>query len=234
MAEYENLTHDLPGRCLQALEAFLPVAQIRNLDVTCILMVATTGFTIPYEVLLKRDANDPSLALLRDAPDASVRLCDALSAPFVKSEFWPSGEFSLPASASKAYFESRRCSQASHHVWRKGRVTWHESGNHPHMWKQWRTGILEDDVAASTVLAVIRNALAHGNIRTVGDPVEDIVFLSAKKATDLKQGYRYVSMHPCDLLGVLLRWFDFLKEHRISELIPPEAVGGQQPYVTQP
>lgn len=234
MAEYQNLTRDLPGRCLQALEAFLPAAQTRNLDVTCILMVATTGFTIPYEVLLKRDANDPSLALLRDAPDASVRLRDALNAPFTKSELWPSGKFDLPASAPQAYFESRRCSLADHHVWRKGRVTWHESGNHPHTWRQWPEGVLKDDVAAATVLSIIRNALAHGNIRTVGDPVEDIVFLSAKDAGDLKQGYRYVSMHPCDLLGVLLRWFDFLRLHRINELIPPGAIGGHESYVTQP
>ncbi len=61
-------------------------------------------------------------------------------------------------------------------------------------------------VKAGTVVKIMRNALAHGNIVTGGREINDIMFLSK----DTFPAFRFVAVEPEDLREFMMNYFEFL------------------------
>ncbi len=53
MSNYKDLIQDFPARCLDILENFYASAQIKNREITLLIMAASTLFLIPIERLRK-------------------------------------------------------------------------------------------------------------------------------------------------------------------------------------
>jgi hypothetical protein len=69
---------------------------------------------------------------------------------------------------------------------------------------------------------VIRNALAHGNIWTIRDPIEAIIFVRRVLNDKVVCHFDFLSVSPHEFQHFLEGWFDFLISLRISQ----EAVFG--------
>jgi hypothetical protein len=87
---------------------------------------------------------------------------------------------------------------------------------------------LTKEAQVSQVLAIIRNALAHGNLWTipdVGRDVEALIFWAEDKKDEKVIGYKdeevigykYVRVSPLDFREFLVKWFAFLE----TEKFPP-------------
>lgn len=77
---------------------------------------------------------------------------------------------------------------------------------------------IKSNVYTSEILAIIRNALAHGNIRIKNSPVSQIegilLWTEWKNNSKPKElvGYRYIYVTPDDLHSFIMCWIKFLKE----------------------
>lgn len=198
MAVYQDLVEDLPKRCLKVLEKCSPVAEREGVEVTLMLMVASTGFLIPFERLRPQGNHDRTAHDRKVFSQKASRLSELFNANFLTSTLHAEG-------ATR---------------WEQGEVE-SDEGN-PTSWVGWKDRtVLAEDVKAEYVLTTLRNALAHGNIRTVEDPIRHLMFLSAKNYRNVAEGYSFVSMSPADFHGFLVAWFTFL----VDQDIPQEVVG---------
>jgi hypothetical protein len=75
---------------------------------------------------------------------------------------------------------------------------------------------ISKDKKVGTVLKVIRDALAHGNIFTLNNPIETIIFIKANMKTDKILSYSFLSVAPQEFREFLENWFDFLNDLHIS------------------
>jgi hypothetical protein len=200
VAVYQDLANDFPERCLKVLERCYPVAEGEGIEVTLMLMVASAGFLIPFERLRPPGKYDRTAHDRKVFDQKASKLSELLKANFVTSALHA-------ADATR---------------WEQGEVESDE--DNPTSWIGWKDrAALAEDVTAEKVLTTIRNALGHGNIRTVEDPIRHLIFLSAKCYSNVAAGYNFVSMSPSDFHNFLVAWFEFLNDRGIPQEVVAEA-----------
>lgn len=197
MSNYFNYTRDFPKRCKALLERTTELADIDGLEVTLSLTVAAAGIVVPFERL---KSAHPFQSHDRNE-EVGKRLTKVLEEPFLTSILWGNSES---------------------HSWKYGTLTTAavESGS-PDNWDDPEP--VGSEVGAR-IVSIIRNALAHGNLRTWGrTEIEHIIFVAEHRdgKPPLKIGYRQVRVSPADFRRFLIRWFDFL----IANHLDQEAVG---------
>jgi hypothetical protein len=187
MEEYANYVADFPLRCSELLDKLMASAEGEGREVTFLLATGCAGLIIPYERL--RLAGQ---AVMREAHPAGDRekfevLADAVdeleASRFLGSSLWPEDAGS----------------------WVRGEV------DAPWGWpEQWPPSkILGPDKRTKRVITTIRNALAHGNIASRGNPIDVLFFLSSISA----RRFEYIGVSPNDFKTLLDNWFKFLSQH---------------------
>lgn len=156
---------------------------------TLALMVASAGLVVPYE-RLKGDGRwgaHPS-GDRKTFADAAGKLDLLLRQPFRSSCLWTE----------------------TNSTWYSGKLD--SVTGDPDSWKGLQnTRPISKDKTVRTVLNVIRDALAHGNIWTLRNPIEEIIFVkSVTDADTVPPKFSFVSVAPDEFRHLLEKWFDFL------------------------
>lgn len=218
MSVFVDFVKDFAGRCEEILDQYGYRAASLGREVTFTLALAAAGFNIPHERLKKSD--HPSGDKDR-FEDAYRQLRDLRKSLFLGSELWDEA----PGS------------------WRYGKIP--DDQGTAEMWKSATRGLDEYDdngpdskrIQAGVVLDSLRNALAHGNIFTLGESdIHEIMFLSrvdqafvcAKcRATIGQQDkrYRVFVVSPEDFQKFLRQWFVFVRRLKLPEGLVAEAAG---------
>ena len=190
MAQYENYLDDLAERCICILQDFWPEAEKQKKEVTLLLMVATSAFVIPRERTLSGHSDSDAAFFEEDLSGSKKRELDTT---------WSKSSLFKDTGAWKYEFTK-------------------EFGEGPSSWPAADMNAEKKNV--SEVLAIIRNALAHGNLYTVGDPIRFLRLYSGKrekKCEKCKQpvgppsGYRYLDIPVCGFKQFLFNWLDLLR-----------------------
>jgi hypothetical protein len=87
--------------------------------------------------------------------------------------------------------------------------------------------LLADHTPANQVFAIMRNALAHGNLWTRpgnGENIQAVAFFAEDKDCGSVIGYKYIYVSAEDLYNFLMKWFAFLKQQRIPAEVVAEAL----------
>jgi len=208
MSSYSNFIKDFPKRCLDILNTYEEHARYIDLEVTFMLAIATAGFVIPFERLRPRsgDLAHPSGDILK-FKKARDKFEKILNIPFVHSVLW-NGDVSSWIFAKKLKNIQR------------GPDLWEELNN---------PKPLSIKKQMSSVLNHLRNALAHGNIFTKGNPIKLIIFLS--RCCEYVDGqckpidkYDMLAVSPEDFRKFLIDWFNFLASLPIPSGIIQESI----------
>lgn len=203
MTAYKNFVEDFPTRCREVLKIAREPALLRGREVTLTLIVASAGLMIPYE-RLKPDGGeiDHPSGDNRTFSDAAEQLKSLLDHPFLSSKVWGKPSW----------------------TWHSGKVKSVEGA--PSSWVGFKGRRPFDDVkhgeeakTVKNIIGLIRNALAHGNIYTYGDPIEAIIFVKINFGSDrnIIKDYSFISVSPDDFLRFLDYWFDFLGQLKIPQ-----------------
>lgn len=204
MSSYKNFVSDFPGRCAGLLADFERTARLRKREVTFMLCVAMPSIVVPLERLAGprstpkgESAGHPSRDWER-FEQAKSGLDRLFEMPFRGSPLWPN-------TASSSWFFGELSAVSN------GPDSWAELG---------APKPLGLDRKAKTVLLHIRNALAHGNIFTRGNPeIEQIILLSRPEGADR---FRFLAVAPTDFRGFLKNWLEFLRELDLPEDVVSE------------
>ncbi len=185
MSAYRNFVVDFPNRCLELLDHYEADAATQEREVTFLLLVATSAFVVPFERLKDGHPSKDSLQL----EGASVRLKKLLGTPCAKSEF-------IPKHGKN---------------WLHGLIA--TFGDGPDTWPPSNVSVEEEPV--DYVLSTIRNALAHGNLYTHGEPIRSLVFYSEKHEgfgpDSVMVGYKHLTVPVMELGEFLLSWLRLLR-----------------------
>jgi hypothetical protein len=210
MTQFTDFIHEFPARCHDVLELFSGPAQAKDREVTLLVMTAAAAFVIAFERLRPGMAAEHPSADRRTYPQLAEQLDDALGQSFLGSPFLDDG----PAS------------------WCAGKMDNAEA----YMVGEPLTG----QIRTGQVLATIRNALAHGNLHTLGGPlgatpetgsltegtarpqIEALRFFANDRRRG--SGYIYVLVSPTDFHSFLVRWCLFLKARHIPPIVVGEAL----------
>lgn len=196
MSSYDNFVSDFPGRCAELLR-FERTARLIKREVTLMLCVAMPSIVVPLERLAgPRPNNESQGHPSRDwerFDQAKSGLDRLFEQAFRGSSLWPH-----PGSSS----------------WFFGELS--EVLNGPDSWVELtEPKPLGPDKKTKTVLMHIRNALAHGNIFTRGNPeIEQIILLS--KPVDADR-FRFLAVAPADFREFLRHWLHFLRELELPD-----------------
>jgi hypothetical protein len=197
MTDYTDFIRDFPARCGDVLKLAYCPARAQDREVTLLIMTAAAALLVPFERLRPGMAVEHLGADRRTYPDLANQLDAALKQPFLKSPFRRGG----PGS------------------WSVGKI------DHPEASVSREP--LTMQTPASQVLATIRNALAHGNLFTIGGAdasIEVLRFFSEDRRDGKLAGYRYLHVSPADFHSFLCRWFLFLKAKSIPPIVVAEAL----------
>jgi hypothetical protein len=86
---------------------------------------------------------------------------------------------------------------------------------------------LSKEKSAIQVLAILRNALAHGNLWTIpgtGSDIRALIFWAEDKRDGKIIGYKYVYVSPTDFRDFLLKWCAFLKMEKLRAGVVAETL----------
>ena len=193
MSEYSSYVSDFPARCAEILEEFRFPAERLGRDVTLLLSITSAGLIFPHERLIP-GARTPHPSGDRDRySDAACQYNRLLKEPFLSPPLW-NWEVSS---------------------WRKGKVRDVRSGG-PDTWEELRNAkAIGSEVSVGTVLRILRNALAHGNVFTQGRQIHNIVFLSE----DRDPAFRFISVSRRDLRKFMMNFFGFLEGLNLNEAL---------------
>ncbi len=194
MTAYRNFISDYPRRCGELLETFRH--DVRGWrEVTLMLSLASSGLIIPYERLKQSKTPHPS----------------------GDSEKYDNAREKLEILGKTTFLKSGFC-MGNNSSWMIGKTS--SISGDIEAWKFSKD--LKSISAKKTfgsLIKVIRNALAHGNIFTKGNPIEHIVFLSSvqkgcdEKGRDEKFNFLQVSIEDFDYF--IKAWFKFTQELNI-------------------
>jgi hypothetical protein len=200
MTAYKNFVEDFPRRCRDILDLAGKPALSQGREVTLTLMVASAGLVVPYE-RLKPDGGfiDHPSGDNKTFADAAAKLKLLLKDPFMSSCLW---------------------NEASS-TWHGGKLT--SVAGDPDSWDGLRKRRpISKDKKVSTILEVIRKALAHGNILTLNNPIEAIIFIKANITCNIVHNYSFLSVAPQEFRQFLENWFDFLNTLHIPHEVTLE------------
>ena len=191
MAQYENYRDKLAGRCLGILESFEQEAEKQKKEVTLLLMVATSAFVITRG------------RTLHDHPGSDSAFFEEDLSGSKKGELnttWGKSSLSKDTGGWKYGFTK-------------------EFGKEASCWPSADMNAEENNV--SEVLAIIRNALAHGNLYTVDDPIQFLRLYSKKPGKETCEkcerpvgppiGYRYLDIPVRGFKQFLSNWLKLLR-----------------------
>lgn len=195
MTVFKNFIQDFPIRCGEILAGYKDQAKESGRDVTHMLSIASAALTIPFERLRKTPNGimHPSRDKLKykQADGKFANLCDR---NFLQSTIW----------------------SAEPKSWKIGDIKAEDVKQPPDEWVD-DCESLPSDIKVIKILIHLRNAIAHGNIYTEPNPVDEIVniiFLSKimdenNKFTGI---YKMLKVSPKDFNEFLVKWIGFLKK----------------------
>lgn len=201
MTAYKDFHQDFPTRCLSLLRMAEEKAHGRNLEVTLIIMVASAGLVIPFERLRPRKIQHP-IGDREKYSDASSKLDELLTDQFFSSQL-----------------------QRGTNIWEGGRVK--SIDTLPDEWPEMKnTKEISKEKTVGGVIKIIRNALAHGNIFTHGDPIISRLIFAEKHENNRGEikDFPYVSVTPDDFTIFIKSWFNFLQREKISSAEAYESI----------
>lgn len=102
-------------------------------------------------------------------------------------------------SASKLFPDDSGC-------WLHGQVD--GFGDGPDAWVGAATAV--GDRPVRCILAVIRNAVAHGNFYTKGNPIDQLVLYAEERRNQRVIGYEYLVIPVAAFRRFLFAWFDHI------------------------
>jgi len=207
MSNYTNFIKDFPNRCLDILSKYESMARIENREVTLLLGIATAGLIIPFERL--RPPTDNLTHPGKDRQNCQAATDEferTLKLPFLGSSLW-SGD---PAAWTFAKDVEQIETEPD---------CWDELKNKKPLSKEKKIG---------SVTKHIRNALAHGNLFTIGNPIQLIIFLSRccvyvggeSVPTDK---FAMLATAPNDFLKFLMNWLTFLSSLPMPTIVMQES-----------
>jgi hypothetical protein len=185
MTIYTDFIKDFPARCGEVLGLAYDSAKDNDREVTLLIMTATAAFLLPFERLRGGMLVEHQARDRERFPKLAKHLDSALGKHFLKSPFYDahSGPWSMGT--------ARSMNPAFDLV----------------------LAPLPSKTAAGEILALIRNALAHGNLWTRpngnGSQIDGLVFWSEDKK--IPGQYKYVCTSPNGFHGLLVKWLGFLK-----------------------
>ena len=202
MGAYSSFAQDFPLRCRKLLEE-QSLSKL-DMEVTIMLSVASSGFTMPFERLRPVDKK-PDYEDVERLKKARKQMNILLGKKFIGSTVWPLSDASS---------------------WLHRKEVESVKGD-PNQWPELYDGkstIVGRDV--HSILAHLRNALAHGNILTLGNPIDKIIFLSRYRDEHgcLTDKFNMLAVTSSDLRKFLLNWFTFLATLNIPEAPDQETV----------
>ena len=198
--DYNNFLKDFPERCEKILVNYSDQAAANDLEVTLMLTIATAGFVTVFENF--RDGNTLTSNPLQQYPNASKEF-DAL----LSERFLTSGKLKI---TGKWELAEKHLSKIP--PWTKGNL----EGNYP----------LDPTKSMFYILDLLRNALAHGNIRTHPDEnnqIKTLIFIvwsrTYSEKEDIKKSkmkydktkYDMLATSPKGFCKLLVNWLTFLK-----------------------
>ncbi|GJL79806.1 MAG: hypothetical protein NPINA01_27950 [Nitrospinaceae bacterium] len=199
MTAYTNFVEDFPSRCMAVLQMAKQKARLSGKEVTLSLMAASAGLLIPFE-RLNPDANLPHPSRnVEIFPEHAKRLEDLMTEKFLGSKLHPEKESDWLSGNLKSL------------------ITTPEAWGNPDSWPELNEAkVMTKDKTVGSVLKILRNALAHSNIYTKGNPIKLIIFISIyEEKGEIKKAF-FVSASPSEFLNFLEKWFKFLEDHKIS------------------
>lgn len=211
MSAYENFVKDFPKRCGEILDRFQAKAKLYDRDVTLLLAITGVGLIFPLE-RLEPGNSSPDRDRCKKAQQQWDRLKNN-NAP--GSVLWKNAElekFTDPEKwryANLKRFHGCSCIDST-----------------PDMWTEL------DDLSATfkassmklevvRILRCIRNALAHGNVHTKGDPIGEIVFVSNGSKRNCPPDWWALQCTPSELSILMSNWFWWLQNLKL----PNEMLG---------
>ena len=189
MGAYKNYVQDFPARCKEVLEEFTVDASEIGREVTLLLAIATPCLILPYERLHK----DGHPSKDRDK--------------FVKAKT------TLDAELENKCGESCLWRNKSDDAWRFKQLD--ELLGDPDRWGLHNETEPITAQKSESILSILRNALAHGNIWTTSDPIETLVFVSRVHYNKPKGPFNTLQCSPKLLVQFIKNWVDFLKDLEI-------------------
>lgn len=205
MSNYSNFIQDFPGRCLKILKQHFIGAKQNDLEVTLLLTIASSGLIVPFERLKTGTTKRPTQHPLGDVQrysDASLRLDALLNDEFLGSELHQ-GENSGS--------------------WEIGKSL--DISGEPDTWDWKKFEPITKKEKTESILKILRNALAHGNIVTRGhDQVEQLVFLSMSAYNRPERGFDCIRVQPSEFKDFVSNWLQFLADARIPSGVVMESI----------
>lgn len=188
MSEYKNFIKDFPSRCGDLLLTYEKRSRFHGREVTLMLSIASAGLTIPYERIRSYHPSGDS----RRYVEAKKMVDSLLKEKFLESVLAKENEGS----------------------WCRGVLNSHFGD--PDSWPEMNSPIpLSAKEKNKEVLHHIRNALAHGNIYTLGREISTIIFLSE---TGYQSGkFNYITSSPDDFCKFLRNWFKFIGQLNLPQ-----------------
>lgn len=200
MTAYANFVSDFPKRCQKVLDFYDCSSRKNGHDVTFLLCIATTSICVPYDRLKPPSpVFGPHPSGDRDQfDDAAKKFDDLCEISFLQS----------PLSSHESS------------SWKFGSLSSADGG--PGSWEELQDATsVSEETTCKDLLEVIRNALAHGNVWTMGDPISEIVLVSKPKKAS---SYRFLVVTPPSLHDFLNCWLNFLS----ALIIPEEPIGDEE------
>jgi hypothetical protein len=192
MSAYANFVKDYPSRCLKLLDLRLEVEK-KNLEVTMLLAVAGQSIIMPLERLEIASPEQP-----HPSADAKIfkRAAHKLSSILNKT----CGESDL-FSKDLDDWKYKEC---------------HSTEEAVKEFVQQTKSVSEKKCL--TIFKILRNAMAHGNLRTNGNPISSLIFLSRISDTGK---FNRLECSPEALRKLLQNWAEELKD---LDLMPDQII----------
>lgn len=208
MTEYSSFIRDFPLRCKDLLDAYEKDAKQSDREVTLLMAIATSAFTIPFERIRP---SSPNHVANDRYPEAVSKLEELQNRDFVS---WQKG-------ISWKIIEDLDGQQI-----RTGQADGWASPERRHT--------IPTNKNVKLVLGIIRNALAHGNIFTYphkqlqdsSSQIEFIIFLSKSKNKTASAFDKYIAVvvSPSDFRSLILDWISFLEGLKLPSEIKQENI----------
>lgn len=198
MSAYRDFTSDFPSRCLDILDHQTAWAKFRGRDVTLLLMVASAAFVMPYERLRPDDNRSPHPSGdNRRFSELAKRLEDLMAEKFCGSSLCPNKENS----------------------WRVAKDVPRVDGDLDGWFPPQSLKPVSKDKTVSSMLVLIRNAIAHGNVFTTGNPIGSLIFVQRRGSDESSTSkFEVLSVSPEDFGRFIREWVAFLHQSQIPEL----------------
>ena len=189
---------DFPSRCLEILDRQSGWAKFRDREVTLLLMVASAAFVVPYERLRSDTNRSPHPAGDNERYAAlAKRLEDLMANRFCGASLCPNSENS----------------------WKIAKNVLRVDGDLDGWFLPKLMKPVSKDKTVSSMLTLIRNALAHGNMFTTGSPIETLIFVQRRGSDEGSTSkFEVLSVGPEDFAHFIREWVAFLLDSQITEL----------------